>query len=268
MSGSLKPLRPHSVETRTDRRTLMKVGAWSVPVIAVAAATPAAAASTTPPVIITSDYIILDSFTAKAVFCGGKKYVNTQITVRTKDDVVIPHSSIKFKFPEQDTYTDGDEFTGTIVQHSEETLPADNVRTSRIVALFSWVNIFGFAAAADDSGSGTLTWETTIEDAEPESYEISNLDYEWFFADGAWRLSGSLDLGQPACGPGYTSDSIDVEVIGPFASWTEQTGSGNDSLHLKFLYPFGLSDPGDGMNLTFTIGEWSSGQLPFYYPAP
>ncbi|MCW4456926.1 hypothetical protein [Microbacterium sp. MPKO10] len=34
-----------STELETNRRTLMKMGAWSVPVIAVAAATPAAAAS-------------------------------------------------------------------------------------------------------------------------------------------------------------------------------------------------------------------------------
>lgn len=43
-----------STEPQTDRRTLMKVGAWSVPVIALAAATPAAAASTAEPYFVTS----------------------------------------------------------------------------------------------------------------------------------------------------------------------------------------------------------------------
>ncbi|QPZ38845.1 hypothetical protein [Paramicrobacterium chengjingii] len=260
-----------SIEPQTDRRTLMKVGAWSVPVIAVAAATPAAAASTTPPVIITADLLVLQDFSAKLVVCGGEQYVDTAITITTSDGRQIPEGStltLKFDLPENPSESET-EFGGVIVGHAEDTVPTGGNKVNKMIAIFSWIeDIFGFASVTDAAPQQvTKSWEVDIEEADPETYEISNVEYDWVQADGSWYLSGSLDLGQPQCGPGMNSDSISVEVANSFASWFETTGDGNESLHLTFQDEFGKSDPGNGEYLTFTIGEWSE-RLPFYYPAP
>lgn len=287
--GTIMLVEPRPTEVHTDRRTFMKVGAWSVPVIAVAAATPAAAASTTvPDVVISSDVLVLSAPTAQLVVCGNSSIINTSFTIQTANGApftsdatirvaVLPpgESDPDADIIIRDTREEVGSFSGVDIKHWGGTLSTDpGYSGGKIGILYTSSSYDGggplaLMAAQDTEAPEQVSkiWVFDIEEQAPV-YEISNREYRWTQADGAWYLSGSLDLGQPACGPGYSSDPIDVLVTGPNTSWVEQTGSGDNSLHLEFQYPFGLGGPGNGMYLTFEIGEWSSGQLPFYYPAP
>lgn len=259
MSGSLKPLRQDSVETQTDRRTLMKVGAWSVPVIAVAVATPAAAASTTPPVIITADMLVLQDFSAKLVVCGGEQFVDTSITITTSDGREIPAgSTMTFKFDAPENASESEEsFGGVVIGHAEDTVSTEGRTVNRMVAVFSWIgDIFGLASvSAAEPQQVTKTWEVDIEEAEPETYSTENFTYAWHGnPEDLYYFTGSFDLGQNRCGGDVlagTHVSYDVSALHGISTTVDAES------HVELATSAGIGMTKSD-HITVRIGDWST----------
>lgn len=255
-----------------SRRTVVRAGAWSVPVVLAAAAVPAQAASGDPdvPVLISPNILVLSSPTAKYVVCGSSTTLDTSFTILTTDDSLIPAGyTVTVKLPqptgsvEMFSYQADGKFSAIHVTHSDPVDDDDGFTPTKVGVLFGLFGGGGLLgrssamrslAAAEETMTVVKTWEIDIDPADPPTYTIENFQYEWMhYTSDSYYIRGGFDVRSGPCsGPALKGTSVSMRA----GAWGWSAGIDANS-HVSFDLS-GYGGTSRGGNMKIEIGEWST----------